>query len=56
MTPPGTRVIVNYKTGNQTLRGHHGTPGWYIGMYLDHYKRMQCYMPVTGIVRITDKI
>ena len=56
MAPPGTRVILNEKTGNHTPWGHHGTPGWYIGTKLDHYRCMQCYMPVIGIVRITDTL
>ena len=56
MAPPGTCVILRYKSGNRTLWGHHGTPGWYIGLSLDHYRCMQCYMPATETVRITDTI
>ena len=56
MAPPGTRVILHDKTGNQTSWGHHGKQGWYIGTSLDHYMCMQCYKPATGIVRITDTL
>ena len=40
MAPPGTRVVVHDKPGNRTSWGHHGTPGWYIGPSLDHYRCM----------------
>ena len=53
MAPPITRVIVYDKPVNRTSWGRYGTPGWYIGPSLDHYIFMQCYMPATGIVRIT---
>ena len=53
MNPPVTRVIVHNKPVNRTSWGHHVTPGCYIGPSLDHYRCMQCYMPETGIVRIT---
>ena len=53
MAPPGTHVIVHEKPVNQTSWGHYVTPGWYICPSIDHYICMKCYMPVTGIVRIT---
>ena len=53
MAPPGTHVLVHDKAGNYTPWGHHGTPGWYIGPSLENYRCMQCYMPATGILRIT---
>ena len=56
MEPTGTRVIVHDKPGNRTSWGHHVTPVWYIGPSLDHYRCIQRYMPVTGIVRITDTL
>ena len=56
MAPPGNRVISHRKPGNFTSRGHHGTPGWYIGPSLDHFICMQCYIPTTDIVRITDSL
>ena len=54
MAPPGTSGVFHYKPGNRTSWFHHDTQGWYIGPSLDHYICMQCYMPATGIVRITD--
>ena len=56
MAPSGTRLIVHNKYGNFKSWGHHVTPGWYIGSSLEHYRCMQCYMPETGIVRITDTL
>ena len=56
MAPPGTCVIVHDKPVKRTLWGHHDTPGWYISPSLDHYLCMQCYMPTTGIVIITDTL
>ena len=53
MAPPVTHVIVHYKPGNWTSWGYPGTPCWYIGTYIYHHRRIQCYMPATGIVRIT---
>ena len=56
MAPPGTRMIVNNKPVNRTSWSHHGTPGWYIGPSLDHYRCMKFYMLATGIVRIADTL
>ena len=56
MVLPGNCVIIHDKPSNRTSWGHHVTPGWYIGSSLDHYKCMQCYMPTTGILLITDTI
>ena len=41
MAPSGTRVIVHNQPGNRTSWGHTGTPGWYIGTLIDHYRCMQ---------------
>ena len=56
MEPPGTRVIVHKKPDNRTSWVYHSTPGWYIGLSLDHYICIQCHTPATGIVRITDTL
>ena len=56
MTPPVTRMIVRDKPSNRTPWGNYGTPGWYIGPSLNHYRCMQCYMPATFIVRIIDTL
>ena len=56
MAPPETCVILHEKPVNRTSWGHNGTLGWYIGPSIDHYRCMQCYMPATGMVRITDTI
>ena len=56
MALPRTRMKVHDKYGNRTSWGHHGTPGWYICPSLEHYRCMQCYIPATSIVRITDTL
>ena len=56
MSPLGTCVIVYDNPCNLTSWGHHGTTGWYIVPSLDHYRCMQCYIPATAIVRITDTL
>ena len=56
MAPTGTRVIVNDKPGNRMSWVYNGTPDCYIGPSLDHYRCMQCYIPATGTVRITDTL
>ena len=53
MAPPGNHMIAHEKTGNRTSWGHPGTTIWYNVPSLEHYICMQCYMPATGIVRIT---
>jgi hypothetical protein len=56
MAPPGTRVVVHDKPDQRTSWGHHGTPAWYIGPSLEHYRTMKCYMPTTGSIRYTDTL
>ena len=56
MAPPVTRVIFHIKPNNLTSWGHHGTNVWYIDPSLDHFRCMYCYMPRTGIVKITDTL
>ena len=56
MVLPGTSLIVHNKPINCTSWSHNGTPGYYIGPSLDHYRFMQCNMPATGIVRTTDTL
>ena len=54
MAPPGTCVIVHDKRSNRISWGHYVAKCWCISPSLNHYKCMQCYMPATGIVEITD--
>ena len=56
MELPVTRVVVYGKPGNRTPWGHHGTPGWYIGPYLDYCICIKFYIPETVIVTITDTL
>ena len=56
MLSPGTCVIVHGKPVNRKSLLYHVTQGWYIGPSLDHYIFIYCYMPLTGIVRITNTL
>ena len=56
MAPPGTRVVVHDKPDQRASWAHHGTPYWYIGPSLEHYRTMKCYMPATGSVCYTDTL
>ena len=56
MAPPGTRVVVHDKPDQRAYLTHHGTPYWYIGPSLEHYRTMMCYIPATGSVRYTDTL
>ena len=56
MAPPGTHVIVHNRPGNHTPWEHRDTQGWYIGTSLEHYRCMQCYMPATGKIIITETL
>ena len=49
-------MIVHDKPGNRTSWGHYGTPGWYIGPSIHHYKCMKCYTTATGIVIVIDTL
>ena len=56
MAPPGTKVLV-YK--HPTIRASwdlNGEPGWYIGPALDHYRCVQCYIPRTKSIVISDTV
>ena len=56
MAPPGTRVVVHDKPDQRASWAHHGTPSWYIGPSLEHYRTMKCYIPAIGSVRYTDTL
>ena len=56
MAPPRTCVFIHDKHVNHMSWGNNGTPGWYIGPSLDHQIFINCYMPATDIVSITDTL
>ena len=41
---------------NRLLGRHHGTPGWYVGPAVDHCRSVKFYIPVTGVIRVSDKL
>ena len=56
MSPPGTRAVVHEKPDQRASWVHHGTPAWYIGLYLENCRTMKFYMPTTSFVRYTDTL
>lgn len=56
LAPPGTKVQVQVKTGQRGSWSYHAVDGWYIGPAPDHYRCVQCYIPSTRSVRISDTV
>ena len=51
MVPPGTKVIVHDKSTKQLAWGYHGKKGDYISPTLEHYRCIQCLMPVPRVLK-----
>ena len=56
LAPPGTRVVILKKVGQQKLWDFHAQLGWYIGPALEHYRCYRCHIPSTGKEIITDTV
>ena len=56
MAPPSTRVVVHNKPDQRDSWAHHGTPAWYIGLSLEHYRTMKFYIPDPGSVCYTNTL
>ena len=52
----GTWLVLHDNTYQLIYWGHHGTPAWFIGPSLKHYRNMKFYMPATGIKRFNDTL
>ena len=53
---PGGYVVAHYKPTQPTSCVHHGTPGFYVGPAFDKYRSSKCYMPVTGVICVTNTL
>eukprot|EP00957_Ditylum_brightwellii_P078376 5959931-Ditylum_brightwellii.AAC.1 len=49
LTPPGTQAIIHKKPGTQRSFAYHGVDGWAIGPSMEHYWRIKCFVPSTGV-------
>jgi hypothetical protein len=56
LAPPGIRVVAHDKPGKRTSWATHGTPGWYTGPAMDHYRCYKIFIPKTNSTRITDTV
>ena len=56
LAPIGTRVLVHEKTTNRRTWTPHGTDGWYIFLALENYWCVECYIPSTHIIKISDTV
>ena len=56
MAPPGTRVIAHTKPKQRQSFGYYGQDAFYIGPALEHYRCVQCYVPLTRHVMIEDTV
>ena len=56
LAPPGTRVLVHKKPGNQKSWKTRGKDGWYIGPAMEHYRCYRIYIPETHSECIADTV
>jgi len=56
MAPPGMRVTVHDKPSDRASWAKHGTPGFYTGPAMDHYRCYTTATKATGATRVTDTL
>ena len=56
MAPPGTKIVAHTKPNKRDSFGYHGQDGYYVGPALEHYRCVQCYIPITRSVIIADTV
>ena len=56
VAPPGAKIVIHNKPTQQKSWQFHGTEGWYIGPAFEHYRCLQCYLPVTRMEIISDTV
>jgi hypothetical protein len=56
IAPVGTQVLVHDAANNRSSWAPHGTPGFYTGPALNHYRSYRVYMPTTTTERISDTL
>ena len=56
LAPPGTKVIIHEKPGQQKYWEPHGLEGWYLGPDMEHYRCHTLYVNKTRAENIADTI
>jgi hypothetical protein len=56
LMPPGTKVVVHEKPGQQASWDPHGKQGWYIGPAMEHYRGHRCHINATNAERISETV
>ena len=56
VAPPGTKVLVHDKPTARKSFDPRGTDGWYVGPAPEHYRCVQCYIPRTRSIRVSDTV
>jgi len=54
--PPGTKVLVHERPQHRGTWSPHGTPGWYIGPAMDHYRSFTVFIPTTNSTSVSDTL
>ena len=47
MTPLGNKIVIHYKATKRASCAYHGQLGFYIGLAIDHYRCLKCFVPQT---------
>ena len=56
MAPPGTKLLIHMHPDKRGSWELHGDPGWYVGLSLNHYRCVQCYVPRTRSIVNSDSV
>jgi len=56
IAPAGTAILIHDKPDNRATWASHGTPGFYLGPALSHYRSHHVHATATSAPRITDTI
>ena len=56
IAPPGSKILVHTKPSNRASWAFHGVQGWYVGLSLNHYRCVKCFIPTTRSEIIFDTI
>ena len=56
IAPAGTAILIHDKPGDRPTWSPHGTPGFYLGPALSHYRCHNVYSAINHTYRITDTV
>ena len=56
LAPAGCKSIIHDRPNERPRWANHGTPGFYIGPALEHYRNYRCYVPTTRSQRTSDTV